>query len=119
MQNLPEPMVPADCDLSMKIIMQMNFAAAKAAFKKPNLKRKRSVSIALATPKWLSNDQLYAIAELYSEAKALTIEKGFLHHVDHIIPLLGKNVCGLHVSWNLQVITALENIKKSNKVFVS
>ena len=42
---------------------------------------------------------------------------GFKWEVDHIVPLQSKLVCGLHVHNNLQVITALENIKKHNKVW--
>jgi len=64
-------------------------------------------------PPWLDRSLLIPF---YEEAKRLTRETGATHHVDHIVPLFGKNVCGLHVPWNLQVITAEENLKKSNRI---
>jgi len=68
-----------------------------------------------ATPKWLTKQQNQAIIEVYKEAKRLEELTGNTYHVDHIVPLINKNVCGLHVPWNLQVLSASENMSKSNK----
>lgn len=69
-----------------------------------------------ATPKWLSEEQKEEINEIYKKAKELELKTNIKHHVDHIVPLQGKNVTGLHVPWNLQVLTAEENLSKSNKI---
>lgn len=66
----------------------------------------------LATPTWADRE---LIKELYLLAQKLTEQTGIPHEVDHVIPLQGKNVSGLHVETNLQVITAEENRRKSNK----
>lgn len=68
-----------------------------------------------ATPAWLTDQQWDAIFAIYDEAARVSDETGVPHHVDHIEPLQGKEVCGLHVPWNLRIIPADENIRKSNK----
>lgn len=75
----------------------------------------RHASKMQARPKWLSQDDLWMIEEAYSLAKLREQMTGIKWHVDHIVPLRGKTVCGLHVPWNLQVITASENCSKRNK----
>lgn len=67
------------------------------------------------TPKWLTKDQLDEIEDFYIIAKMFQIYTGEMYHVDHILPLKGKRVSGLHVPWNLQVLHWKENLKKSNK----
>ena len=69
-----------------------------------------------ATPKWLTKDHKTFMEIQYQMAKLLSERLGFEHHVDHIHPLQGENVCGLHVPWNMQVIPAADNIRKSNKL---
>ena len=67
-----------------------------------------------ATPPWLTEAHKFAIQKIYELRDLLFKETGIEHHVDHIVPLKGKNVCGLHVPWNLQVIPATENLQKGN-----
>ena len=77
---------------------------------------KRRASKFQATPNWLTKEELQQIEELYEIAHAFKLYTGQEYHVDHIVPLQGKNVCGLHVPWNLQVIPAKENLSKHNKL---
>jgi 5-methylcytosine-specific restriction endonuclease McrA len=69
-----------------------------------------------ATPPWLSRRQKTEMRALYQAAITLTKTTGEQYVVDHIIPLRSDVVCGLHVPWNLRVITQEENLKKSNKL---
>ena len=77
---------------------------------------KRRASKLKATPRWLTVENFQEIKELYEIAQAFKLYTGQEYHVDHIVPLQGENVCGLHVPWNLQIILASENIRKSNKL---
>lgn len=74
---------------------------------------KRRAALVNRTPAWAD---LKAIARIYTEAQRLTEATGVIHHVDHIIPLHGKTVSGLHVEGNLQILTARDNLRKSNRV---
>lgn len=70
----------------------------------------------LATPTWLSDEQFKNIRAIYEQAITLSRTTGVPYVVDHIIPLQHDEVCGLHVPWNLRVITRSENAVKSNKL---
>lgn len=69
-----------------------------------------------ATPVWLSPEQKLEIRNKYALAIAATKEFGVKYVVDHIVPLQGEEVCGLHVPWNLQVMRHEDNLAKSNKL---
>ena len=69
-----------------------------------------------ATPKWLTAEQKMEIRLRYRLAIELSRRTGIRHAVDHIVPLQGETVCGLHVPWNLEVLTQEENLKKYNRL---
>lgn len=77
---------------------------------------KRRASRRNATPPWLSDLQIKDIKFFYEFAAAINGYNGTSYDVDHIHPLAGKNFCGLHVPWNLQVLSSSDNAKKINNV---
>jgi hypothetical protein len=79
-----------------------------------NLLRKRRHR--QATPNWLSAESKEKIKQIYLQARHMTELTGEKYVVDHQIPLRGKTVCGLHVPWNLEIMTHAANCKKHNKL---
>jgi hypothetical protein len=73
--------------------------------------RRRQAAKLGSSPAWANK---FFMQEIYHLAKLRTKYLGIPHHVDHIVPLQGKNVCGLHVEHNLQVIPAVDNLRKAN-----
>jgi hypothetical protein len=73
----------------------------------------RSERLNKATPAWVDIKEIEAVFKVRDDTTART---GIQHHVDHYYPTQGKTVCGLNVPWNLQVITAEENLAKNNKM---
>lgn len=105
-----------------------NYKIIKAKKKEYNANNKHIRNAAVArrkaskiqrTPAWLTEDELWLIKEIYELAQARTELFGFSWHVDHIIPLQGKLVSGLHIPENMQVIPGIDNIKKYNTYRVS
>lgn len=95
--------------------------AQAAAWRKANRDKKNAewahyvLSKLQRTPKWLTDTQLQQIKNEYALANWCTKVMGEPYHVDHIIPIRGKTVSGLHVPWNLRVIRGSENMSKGNR----
>ena len=82
-------------------------------FAKANAKRKAAEI--QRTPAWLTADDHWMMEQAYELAALRTKMFGFPWHVDHVVPLQGDIVSGLHVPLNLQVLPARDNRAKSNK----
>ena len=75
---------------------------------------KRRAAKLQRTPLWLTQAHHKQIEQFYWEAAEVSKLVGEFYHVDHIVPLQGKTVSGLHVPWNLQILPAKENLSKGN-----
>jgi hypothetical protein len=92
--------------------------AARKAYRLKNvavltvIKTNRKRHVKKATPFWAD---MQRIKVKHKERIAMTNMTGLEHHVDHIVPLQGANVCGLNIPANMRVILARDNISKRNK----
>jgi len=80
------------------------------------IKARRRAAQLNARPDWLTEEDEWMIAEVYDTATLRSKLTGVPHEVDHIVPLQGVQVCGLHVPWNLQVLTRSENRSKGCEI---
>lgn len=78
--------------------------------------RKRQAAKLQRTPNWLTKDDNWLMEEAYALAVLRSKMFGFQWDVDHILPLQGQTVSGLHMPWNLQVIPAVINSSKGARV---
>jgi hypothetical protein len=76
---------------------------------------KRRAAKLQRTPAWLSKDDCWMLEQAYELAALRTKLFGFSWHVDHVLPLQGKKVFGLHVPTNVQVIPGVDNVRKANR----
>ena len=75
----------------------------------------RQSRLQFATPPWVDHE---ALLIFYREARAKTRETGIKYEVDHIHPIVSDILCGLHVPWNLQILTQFDNRSKGNSLVI-
>lgn len=102
-----------------KVILKVKEWQANNKSKVTAINKNYKYSKVNATPSWLTDKHNEQIESFYWLAKLQQELDDTEYHVDHIIPIRGKEVCGMHVPWNLQIIPALDNIRKGNKIVLS
>jgi len=108
-KNNPETYKQMICSWRENNASQYRAYMAKCAMDRAAAKSKR-------TPSWLTEDDYWVMQEAYDLAQIRSKMFGFKWHVDHVIPLRGKTVSGLHTPWNLQVIPGQQNRSKGNRL---
>lgn len=91
---------------------QMKKQRAKKPWMSSQYASERKATKINATPTWANRSKM---VEFYKSASALNMLLGVWHHVDHIVPLRSPLVCGMHNEFNLQILTADENVRKGNR----
>ena len=100
-------------DNKQYVLMRMKSYYIKNPSKILALAARRKSDVRQATPPWVD---MSAIVKVHEARENISIHTGVQHHVDHYYPIKGKTICGLNVPWNLQIITAEENLAKGNKM---
>ena len=115
----PEKKAIKDKKYQVQNLEKFNARTKKWRDANPGKERERVVrrraAKASRTPPWLNAGHHFEMECIYKYCAALR-GIGLNYHVDHIIPLRGDFVSGLHAPWNLQVLTATENLTKSNRM---
>jgi len=83
--------------------------------KRNAIQKKRETFKLQRTPSWLTEEHFKEIELFYQMAKELETVFPWKQHVDHIVPLNGKQVSGFHAPWNLQILSAKTNMQKGNR----
>lgn len=115
-KRITQPEWSAQRNTQAKLLAKQRYLrSASVRLKAYVTARRRELSKINRTPTWLTTYDRELIGAKYAMAKWLSKIVGVAYHVDHIIPLRGEFVSGLHVPDNLSIIQAADNLSKSNK----